>query len=65
MRQIVPPQVAVPAELFAAFLVLAHVGLLVGVGAHVGFEVAALIEHLLADVAFVRRSLLVDHLVNG
>lgn len=65
MRQIVAPQVAVAPELFAAIVPFAHVGLLVGVRAHVRLEVASLVENLLANVALMRRALLVDHLVHG
>lgn len=65
MRQVVPAQVAIAPKLFAAIVEFAHVWLLVRVGAHVGFQVAALVEHLLADVALMRRALLMDHLVNG
>ena len=65
VRQVVPAKVTVAPELLAAVVVFAHVGLLVGVRAHVGLQVAALVEHLLANVALVRRTLLVDHLVHG
>ena len=65
MRQIVPAEVAVAPELFAAVVVFTHIRFLIGVSSHMSLQVAALVEHLLADVAFVRRTLLVDHLVHS
>lgn len=58
-------EIAVSSELLVAVEVLAHVGLLVRVRSHVRFQVAPLVEDLLANVALVRRTLLVDHLVDG
>lgn len=63
VSQSVPSEVAIASKYFAARVAL--VGLVVGVGEQVGFQIAALVEAASADGAFVRRFFGVQDFVHG
>lgn len=58
-------EIAVSSKLLVAVEMLARIRFFVAVRPQMSLEVAPLVEDLVADVAFVWGTLVVDHLVNG